>query len=111
MGWIGKTNQPVKLNEAAIKGDKINHLELALVGIIISLKKSFIPSIKNWRRPQIPIILGPFLLWTKAITFLSKSEYAATGIKIKMIVSKLSIKIGRLENTKNKIFLKKKNTN
>jgi len=74
IGCTGKANQAVKLKLAAIIGDNKNQRELERDGKIISLKNNFIPSIKNCSKPQRPTTLGPFLLWTKAIIFLSNKE-------------------------------------
>ena len=104
IGWTGKANQAVKLKLAAKIGDKRNQRVFDLEGKIISLKNNLIPSIKNCNKPQIPTTFGPLRRWTSAIIFLSNKENAATGIKIKIIVNKLSTL------KKRKLIKKKKNS-
>ena len=46
---------------------------LACEGRIVSLLKSFKPSLKGCKRPQNPTTLGPFLNWIDPRIFLSTS--------------------------------------
>lgn len=43
-------------------GASKKNAQLALIGTIISLKRSLTPSAIAWRLPQKPVTFGPFLL-------------------------------------------------
>ena len=63
-------------------GARINITLLELAGIIISLKRYFNASAKDWNNPNGPTTFGPLLFWTKAQTLLSNQTIIATATKI-----------------------------
>ena len=52
-----------KAKNKDIMGEKKYNISWVWLGRTISLVKSFMPSAKGWRIPNIPILLGPFLNW------------------------------------------------
>jgi hypothetical protein len=63
-GLKGITIHPTKLRIIMAKGAIKKITVLDLLGITISLHKSFKPSARGCKRPKIPTMLGPRRRWT-----------------------------------------------
>lgn len=84
-GWNGIIKNINTVKKKVIKGDIMNIKKLELEGTIISLSNNFKPSANGCKKPNRPVTLGPFLLCTEAITFLSTKVKSAIEINIKTI--------------------------
>lgn len=89
--WPGYKGIIIKIyivKKKVITGERKKIKIFELEGIIISLINNFNPSAKGCKKPSIPVILGPFLLWTLLITFLSISVNNAihNNIKITLLI-------------------------
>jgi hypothetical protein len=78
----GNTAYDKKLKNKVKIGAIIKITLLALLGIIVSLIKSFKPSAKGCKTPNRPTTLGPLRLCIPAITFLSNNVKKATEISL-----------------------------
>lgn len=61
-------------------------MRLASVGLVISLRNSFIASARGWGIPAIPTLLGPFRNWIYPKIFRSRSVKNAIAAKAMIIV-------------------------